>query len=132
MATPGPNPPEIDTSGRMTADDFDFVSRHPGGFDREFFSSNLIGLLTTYLEAHGLQLEQTQVIVQLDSGFELKTIGAVPALTWVSFQTEDDETWIVPMSAVRRVSFKRRRGEPFRVGFTVQAQADQPTSALAS
>lgn len=130
MSTPQDSLP--DPTGSMSAAEFDFVSRHPGGFDREFFISSIVLHLAAYLEEQSLRIEEAQVTVQLESGIELSTIGAVAALTWVTFQTEDDETWIVPMSAVRRVSFKRRPGPPFRVGFTVTAPTTQLATPLAS
>jgi hypothetical protein len=73
---------------------------------------------------HGLTAGQIQIIVMLQSGEELHTLAARPALTWVAFDTEDDETRIVPMAAVQQIRVRRRPGAPATVGFSVPAASE--------
>jgi hypothetical protein len=80
-----------------------------------------------YLEEHKLELEQVQVLVTLETGVGLSTNAARPALTWVAFDTVEGETHIVPMTAVRRVYFRRR--DDRAVGFTV-TPVEQPNKAV--
>ncbi|HEY8726913.1 MAG TPA: hypothetical protein VIL91_09465 [Gaiellaceae bacterium] len=113
----------------MSAEEFEFFTRHAGGFDRQFFATNMPANHAAFLNAHGLTAQQVQVKVVLETGEELDVILARPALTWVVFDTEDREMHLVPMTAVRQVKFRCRPGAPAAVGFTVRPVEEEEAEA---
>jgi hypothetical protein len=113
----------------MTTEEFNFYTRHPGGFDRQFFVTNLAQNHATFLAVQNLTAQQVRVKVTFETGEEVDVISARPALTWVAFDTDDHETRLVPMAAVRQVRILRRPGEPAAVGFTVEPVEEEGADA---
>jgi hypothetical protein len=89
----------------MTTEEFNFYTRHPGGFDRQFFVTNLPQNHASFLAVHNLTAQQVRVKVTFETGEEVDVISARPALTWVALDTEDHETRLVPRQPCARFGF---------------------------
>jgi len=115
----------VQPDGGMNEGEFGFFTRHPGGFDRQFFMQHLLINVTAFADAHSVPLQEVEVLVTLENGEELSVLRSSPALTWTGFYTEDNEVRLVPMTAVRQVKISLRRGEPAAVGFTVRPAEEE-------
>lgn len=103
----------------MTGPEFTFFTTHPGGLDRPFFMHNLVDVWIRYLLERNLRPEDTQLVVVLETGEEIGTLNARPALTWVELTTDEGECRVVPMGAIRQVKIRERAGPAAPVGFSV-------------
>ena len=120
--------PQPRTNWAPTAEEFDFFTRHPGGFDRQFFNEHLVPLLMAFMQANGIDdASDVEIVVRLENDDELVVLHAFPALTWVAFKTSD-ELRAVPMTAVHEVRARRRAPDettPRQVGFAAVEPVDQ-------
>jgi hypothetical protein len=108
----------------MDEQELEYVARHPGGFDREFFDMHLMSILEHYWTSARLpEPNERVVIAHLRTRGPVAITAARAALTYVVLFTEDMELVTAPYSEVVGIYSSRRR-EPAPkhvVGFTVES-----------
>jgi hypothetical protein len=95
----------------VSAAEIDYLSKHPGGFDRDFFEKYMPQLVSEWIAHRDLVEGGAEVLVTLRDGHTITVTHSRVALTWVVFFTEDDEAWLVPHGEVVSVVARRRQGE---------------------
>lgn len=71
-----------DTLSQCLAQELDFLAKHPGGFDREFFEERLPGLLEQWREWAGVDETGYLVEVVTARGETIEVAYARAALSW--------------------------------------------------
>ena len=88
----------------------DIMSRHPGGFDIDFFTKHIQPMLEQWRAPLNLTPEEVVVEVYLADRTVLPVTRVWSALTYVFLLTERDELQAVPTREITRVVAKRRSG----------------------
>lgn len=102
----------------------EYLGKHPGGFDIDFFERFLPRTVIEYATHRGgLDPTTMEVVVTTELCESFPIAGARVALTRVLFFTEDDKMVFLPHHHVAAVVVRRREGAPPKnpVGFTVEA-----------
>ena len=99
------------------------MSRHPGGFDIDFFTKHIQPMLEQWRAPLNLTPEEVVVEVYLADRTVLPVTRVWSALTYVFLLTERDELQAVPTREITRVVAKRRSGPApeHPVGFSTGA-----------
>jgi hypothetical protein len=109
----------------------EFLSKHPGGFDIDFFETFLPQHVYEYA-AHrgGLDSTTMEVVFVTANGMAYPIVAARVSFTWVMIFTEDDQMVFLPHDQVIAVIVRRRQGPAPKkaIGFTVE-RADQGSDA---
>jgi molybdate-binding protein len=120
----------------LSAVELEFISKHPGGFDRAFFERTLPAMGAAFAQARGGDMI---VLVHTASSGSIAVVRARVSLTWAEFATEDGNVEYVPFREIVRISVAARPPEQRRrrpAGFTAESlddnQAPSPPSATES
>ena len=106
----------------MTTDaELDFLNRHPGGFDREFFEGYLPTLIDQW-KVWATADDDYIVLLETAAGRCVQVAYARAALTWAIFFTPDQRVEILPYKQIVRIEVLARPVDVPRpaVGFSVK------------
>jgi hypothetical protein len=103
-----------------TEQELEYIAKHPGGFDREFFEEHLGGLIEQWKQWAG----EGEYLVRISTktGASIDIAYGRAAQTYLVAFTEAKQVEIVPMIEMTRISIGRRpSSDPKRqVGFTIE------------
>ena len=113
----------------LSGDEVEFISKHPGGFDRAFFERTLPTTGAAFAHARG-----DTIVVVHTAYTSIVVVSARVSLTWAEFRTEDGDIEYIPFREIVRISVAPRPPEQeprHPIGFTAEPLADDqpPPSA---